>query len=88
MGYSCDGSPFVGAVPGRKNQYIAAGFSGHGMPQAFLSAKGVVSMLMDGADFRSTGVPSLFEASQQRLDNTRNIVLEAWEMFKAAASKL
>ena len=33
MGYSSDGLPHVGQIPGRQNQFVIAGFSGHGMPQ-------------------------------------------------------
>lgn len=82
MGYSSDGLPHIGAVPGRKNQFMLAGFNGHGMPQVFLSAKGVAAMVMNGADFESTGVPRVFKASQARLDNTKNVVLDTWEASK------
>ncbi|RYP92851.1 hypothetical protein DL770_001022 [Monosporascus sp. CRB-9-2] len=40
MGCSADGLPHVGAVPGRRNQLMLAGFSGYGMPQAFLGTEG------------------------------------------------
>jgi glycine/D-amino acid oxidase-like deaminating enzyme len=48
MGYSNDGFPYVGPVCGRPGQYICAGFTGHGMPQIFLSAKAVASMVVEG----------------------------------------
>jgi glycine/D-amino acid oxidase-like deaminating enzyme len=79
MGYSSDGMPHLGAVPGRQNQFIVAGFTGHGMPQVFLSAKGVASMMIDNVDFQSTGIPKIYEATQARLDTQRNAILEAWE---------
>lgn len=80
MGYSSDGLPHVGAVPGRLNQLMLAGFSGHGMPQVFLSAKGIAAMVMDdGLSFSETGIPRAYETSKERLDNPRNSILEAWE---------
>ncbi len=86
MGYSADGIPYVGAVPGRPNQFIIAGFTGHGMPQVFLSAKGLVSMVLQGGSFEDTGIPKIFETTQKRLNNPRNIVLEAWEAISQGAS--
>lgn len=79
MGYSSDARPHVGAVPGRKHQFILGGFSGHGMPLIFLSAKGVASMVMKQQTFENTGVPSAFAASQARLDSAQNTILESWE---------
>lgn len=79
MGYSSDGMPHLGAVPGRQNQFIVAGFTGHGMPQIFLSAKGIASMMVDKADFQSTGIPKIYEATKARLDTPKNSILEAWE---------
>jgi hypothetical protein len=37
MGYTKSGDPFVGPVQGDnlEGQFVAAGFSGHGMPRAF-----------------------------------------------------
>jgi glycine/D-amino acid oxidase-like deaminating enzyme len=48
MGYSNDEFPYVGPVPEKPGQYICAGFTGHGMPQIFLSAKAVASMVITG----------------------------------------
>lgn len=79
MGYTSDSCPHVGAVPGRQNRYILAGYTGHGMPQVFLCAKGVASMLIDKASFQSTGIPMTFEASVERLNSTGNVILESWK---------
>ncbi|KAF2705273.1 FAD dependent oxidoreductase [Pleomassaria siparia CBS 279.74] len=84
MGYSSDGLPHVGKVPGRDNQFIIAGFTGHGMPQAFLSAKGIASMVMEGTAFKNTGIPRVFQASQERLDDRKNVILEEWEASQKA----
>ncbi|KAH7477403.1 hypothetical protein BFJ68_g2999 [Fusarium oxysporum] len=79
MGYSSDGLPHVGAVPGRQNQYMLAGFNGHGMPQIFLSAKGVASMVMEGLSYEKTGIPKLYKATQERLDSPNNAILDTWK---------
>lgn len=72
MGYSWDSHPHVGAVPREDGQYVLAGFNGHGMPVVFLSALGVAKMIADGVEFKDTGVPRLFETSQERLDEVNN----------------
>ncbi|GKT90075.1 FAD dependent oxidoreductase [Colletotrichum tofieldiae] len=79
MGYSSDGLPHIGVVPGRQNQFIIAGFNGHGMPQIFLSAKGVASMIMEQLSYQSTGIPRIYEATQERLDSSKNTILENWK---------
>jgi glycine/D-amino acid oxidase-like deaminating enzyme len=35
MGYTHNGVPIIGPVEGLEGQYIAAGFTGHGMPRTF-----------------------------------------------------
>ncbi|KAJ5392956.1 hypothetical protein N7465_011930 [Penicillium sp. CMV-2018d] len=72
MGYSSDGLPHVGHVPGQKDQYIIAGFTGHGMPQIFLAAEGLAKMVLEDIDFAQTGLPRLFESTQSRLDSRQN----------------
>ena len=49
MGYSADGLPLVGKIPGQKDLFIAASFQGHGMVLSFLTAKALVE-LMDEHD--------------------------------------
>lgn len=75
MGYSSDWMPHVGDVPGKPGQMIMAGFSGFGMPLILLTAKGMVQMLREGKKFEDTGVPTLFKATQQRLDSTWSDIL-------------
>lgn len=72
MGYSWDSQPHIGAVPGGDGQFVLAGFNGHGMPQAFLSALGVAKMVQNGIGFEDTGVPRLFETTKERLETARN----------------
>ncbi len=45
MGFTETGLPLVGPVDGMKNVYTCAGFNGHGMGFAFMSAKQLVEML-------------------------------------------
>lgn len=82
MGYSSDRLPRVGPIPNREAMYIMAGFTGHGMPQVFLCAKGIADMVLDGVSFGSSGLPSLFEETQTRLADSRNMVKE---IYNAAA---
>lgn len=88
MGYSTDSCPFIGALPGRLNQFIVAGFTGHGMPQIFLAARGIAEMAVDGIDFKSTGVPSIYQVTQERLDSKNNSVLESWAAHTTSSAKL
>ncbi len=44
MGFSVDGQPMVGAVPGDSQMFFCCGFTGHGLGLAFHSAK----VLVDG----------------------------------------
>ncbi|KAH7020807.1 FAD dependent oxidoreductase [Microdochium trichocladiopsis] len=92
MGYTSDSLPFVGKIPGRKNQYILAGFNGHGMPQVFLAAKGIAAMVVDKAGFGDVDIPAIFEITQARLDSTGNNVLENWrkaqKTFEARRARL
>ncbi len=45
MGFTESGLPIVGPVEGMRNVYVCAGFNGHGMGFAFMSAKGLVDRL-------------------------------------------
>ena len=45
MGFTTTGLPLVGQVDGMKNVYLCAGFNGHGMGFAFMSAKRLVDSL-------------------------------------------
>lgn len=68
--------PYVGDVPDKPGQMILAGFSGHGMPLILLSAKAVAQMLREGKSFEETGVPSVFKATKERLESTKNDIIE------------
>jgi glycine/D-amino acid oxidase-like deaminating enzyme len=65
MGYSNDDFPYVGPVPEKPGQYICAGFTGHGMPQIFLSAKAVASMIITG-DSKTVDLPTPYRITKER----------------------
>lgn len=79
MGYSNDGMPHVGEVPGKPGQLVCAGFSGHGMPQIFLSAKAVARMALEDLKVEDVDLPRLYRTSQTRLDSKQDVTLEAWQ---------
>jgi len=76
MVYSADGLPHVGLVPGKTNQWVIGGFTGHGMPQVFLAAEGLARMVLQGIEFRDSGLPRLFETTQARLDSKVNHIMK------------
>lgn len=57
---SIDSFPFVGAVPKRENQWMAAGFAGHGMPRILLSTAHVAPLVLKELGFEHSA-PSLVE---------------------------
>ncbi|KAL5119246.1 hypothetical protein ACEQ8H_002733 [Pleosporales sp. CAS-2024a] len=79
MGYSNDEFPYVGPVPQRPNQYICAGFTGHGMPQIFLSAKAVASMIIDG-DSENVDLPLPYRITENRWHERKDHAsLKLWQ---------
>ena len=45
MGFTESGLPMAGPLEGLKGVYICAGFTGHGMGSAFMTAKTVAEMI-------------------------------------------
>ncbi|KAJ3529638.1 hypothetical protein NM208_g9668 [Fusarium decemcellulare] len=89
MGYSSDRLPRVGAIPERPGMFIMGGFTGHGMPQVFLCASGMADVILGNKEFNESGIPRLFQESRERLDDSRNRVLELYqEPLKEFQSKL
>ncbi|MCJ1475650.1 hypothetical protein MMC13_004313 [Lambiella insularis] len=68
MGYSADGFPLVGPMPGRKDLFIAASFQGSGMVLCLLAAKALTRM-MCGNDTEELDewFPKAFYISEERL---------------------
>ena len=80
MGYTADGFPFVGEVPGKSGQYICAGFNGHGMPQAFLSAKALATIVAEGKNIEDADLPKLYRSSPERFQSkAQHVSLTAFE---------
>lgn len=48
MGFSRDGLPWVGEVPGRQGQFLAAGFTGHGFSLAWRCAQCLAEEIVHG----------------------------------------
>ncbi|PQE31251.1 FAD dependent oxidoreductase superfamily protein [Rutstroemia sp. NJR-2017a WRK4] len=74
MGYSADSNPHVGSVPNRKDQFVIAGFNGHGMPVIWLAAKGLAEMICEGKNFEEveTKMPKLLKTTEERLMKAQN----------------
>jgi glycine/D-amino acid oxidase-like deaminating enzyme len=74
MGYSRDSAPWVGNVPsslgGNENLFICAGYTGHGMPNASLSAKAAVMLLL-GKELKDEELPGEFKISEERLKRAK-----------------
>jgi len=51
MGYTGDGMPHVGRVPGTKGQWMLAGFNGGGMALIATAAKAVAKMVLEDKGF-------------------------------------
>ncbi|KAJ9650742.1 hypothetical protein H2198_009967 [Neophaeococcomyces mojaviensis] len=68
MGYSADGHPLVGPMPGEEGLWIDASFQGHGMVLCWLCAKAFVEMLLgrDGTELK-TWFPDCFRVTEERL---------------------
>jgi glycine/D-amino acid oxidase-like deaminating enzyme len=68
MGFSPDGFPFVGEVPGEKGLWASCSFQGHGMVLCWMCARALVEM-MEGHDGEALKewFPDVFRISQERL---------------------
>lgn len=68
MGYSPDGFPFVGEVPGERGLWVTSSFQGHGMVLCWMCAKAVVQMMRgnDGPELNSW-FPDAFRIDEERL---------------------
>ncbi|GAB7359795.1 hypothetical protein MBLNU230_g6964t1 [Neophaeotheca triangularis] len=79
MGFSRDEHPWVGPLPEQKGLFIAAGFTGHGMPNTWLSGKAVAVMVREAtggaaeaealeAARSETGLPKSYLVTQRRIE--------------------
>ncbi|KKY38797.1 putative fad dependent oxidoreductase superfamily protein [Diaporthe ampelina] len=75
MGWTSDSMPHIGELPGKKGQYIAAGFNGHGMPLIHLASKHLAEIIRGDKTFEETELPAVFKATIERLQSTKNDIL-------------
>ncbi|KAI3401090.1 hypothetical protein diail_235 [Diaporthe ilicicola] len=75
MGWTSDFMPYVGHVPDKKGQYIAAGFSGHGMPLIHLASKSLAGIIRGEKTFEETELPAVFKPTIERLQSSKNEIL-------------
>jgi glycine/D-amino acid oxidase-like deaminating enzyme len=68
MGFSPDGSPFVGEVPGESELWASCGFQGHGMVLCWECARALVEMMegRDGEELREW-FPDIFRITEERM---------------------
>lgn len=71
MGYSADGYPFVGGMPGEEDLWMSCSFQGHGMVTCWMCAKALVAMMegRDDEDLRRW-LPDAFRIREDRLGLT------------------
>jgi len=70
MGYSPDGFPFVGQVPGEQEEglWISASFQGHGMVLCFLCARALVEMMGEKTELElGAWFPNAFRITEERM---------------------
>jgi glycine/D-amino acid oxidase-like deaminating enzyme len=78
MGFSRDDRPWVGEVSddlglgGGKGLYVCAGFTGHGMPNACLSGKAAVELML-GTSSQDIDLPAAYRLSKERLETARSL---------------
>lgn len=68
MGYTPDGFPHMGRVPGSQNEWILAGFNGGGMAIIFTATKEIADMVLRGKEFEETRLPKQMKTTTERLD--------------------
>jgi len=76
MGYSRDGHPWVGQVSedlglgGGKGLWVAAGYTGHGMPNTWLSGVAAVDLIL-GEEKSQVDLPAAYAISAERVAKAR-----------------
>ncbi|KAH8205313.1 hypothetical protein TruAng_000560 [Truncatella angustata] len=68
MGYTPDGAPHMGRVPGTENQWILAGFNGGGMSLIFTATQEIARMVLQGIELEETSIPKIFKTTEDRLE--------------------
>ncbi|KAK0745380.1 FAD dependent oxidoreductase [Apiosordaria backusii] len=73
MGYSRDSNAWVGEVPSHKGIWVCAGYTGHGMPAAALSARAVAAQMLElpEAGEGHAKLPEEFKITEERINRAR-----------------
>ncbi|KAK5105869.1 hypothetical protein LTR62_001956 [Meristemomyces frigidus] len=95
--FSADGWPFVGSLPNRDGQFIAAGFVGHGMPRILLSTAHITPLVLDslGMEYKQPtltapypALPRPFHVSAERVEKLQAFDLAVkMESFRASCKE-
>ncbi|KAI1803269.1 FAD dependent oxidoreductase [Daldinia bambusicola] len=70
MGYSPDGMPFVGEVPGEKDLWVSTSFQGHGMVLCWMCARALTAMMNGhpGEDEKlNSWFPEVYGITEERM---------------------
>ena len=67
MGFSPDSFPLVGKIPGKINEWISAGYGGHGMPRTFLCGKALAEMVAQKAAKDKVKLPMVYLLRRERI---------------------
>ncbi|PVH78497.1 FAD dependent oxidoreductase superfamily [Cadophora sp. DSE1049] len=79
---SIDNFPFVGAIPDQPGHFIAAGYTGHGMPRILLSAAHTTPLILESLGVKFTPpslvepypkLPGPYEITKERMDRLQNV---------------
>lgn len=73
MGYSRDSNAWVGEVPSRRGIWVCAGYTGHGMPSAALSARAVAAQMLSLPESGQghARLPEEFKITEERINRAR-----------------
>jgi glycine/D-amino acid oxidase-like deaminating enzyme len=79
MGFSRDDLPWVGQVPNSAGLFVVAGYTGHGMPNAWLCGKSIATMVLgDNVDIAvekcvAEGLPRAYLLTKERIEMAREL---------------
>ncbi|KAI9217539.1 FAD dependent oxidoreductase-domain-containing protein [Blastocladiella britannica] len=73
MGFATTGQPIVGRLVGAEagvvsNQWVAVGYTGHGMPRCFLAAKNLVLQILGREDEVDAAIHSCFKVPSDAIE--------------------
>ena len=102
MAFSRDDLPWVGPVPGHARLYICAGYTGNGIPNAWLCGRALAAMIrttlgceMSGDEdatgaAREVGLPSRYMITRRRIDRAmqkESVAVRDTQEFESDSSR-